>query len=196
MDVLYEESATVKDANKKAKKYTILNILSICFLFLAISATFFFVLFIPSIGDMIFFGASALSLFGCWFVLFKWKNSTNVSYDYSFVSGELRISKVININKRKLLTRFDTESIIQIGDADSTSYERFAADPNVKKVICTSNDEPAEEKFFMYILVENEGRKLYVLECREELLLNIMRFAKRTALDRDYVPQAKKQQKV
>ena len=193
MDVLYEESSTAKNASKGAKKYTVLNILSFCFLFLAIAATLFFVLFIPSVGDMIFFGTSALSLFGCWFVLFRWKNSTNVSYDYSFVSGELRISKVVNINKRKLLTRFETDSIIQIGDVDSTSYERFRADPNVKKVICTSNDEASEGKFFMYILVEQEGRKLYVLECREELLLNIMRFAKRTTLDRDYVPQAKKQ---
>ena len=193
MDVLYEESSTAKDASKGAKKYTVLNILSFCFLFLAIAATLFFVLFIPSVGDMIFFGTSALSLFGCWFVLFRWKNSTNVSYDYSFVSGELRISKVVNINKRKLLTRFETDSIIQIGDVDSTSYERFRADPNVKKVICTSNDEASEGKFFMYILVEQEGRKLYVLECREELLLNIMRFAKRTTLDRDYVSQAKKQ---
>lgn len=193
MDVLYEESSTAKNASKGAKKYTVLNILSFCFLFLAIAATIFFVLFIPSVGDMIFFGTSALSLFGCWFVLFRWKNSTNVSYDYSFVSGELRISKVVNINKRKLLTRFETDSIIQIGDVDSTSYERFRADPNVKKVICTSNDEASEGKFFMYILVEQEGRKLYVLECREELLLNIMRFAKRTTLDRDYVSQAKKQ---
>lgn len=193
MDVLYEESSTAKNASKGAKKYTVLNILSFCFLFLAIAATLFFVLFIPSVGDMIFFGTSALSLFGCWFVLFRWKNSTNVSYDYSFVSGELRISKVVNINKRKLLTRFETDSIIQIGDVDSTSYERFRADPNVKKVICTSNDEASEGKFFMYILVEQEGRKLYVLECREELLLNIMRFAKRTTLDRDYVSQAKKQ---
>ena len=193
MDVLYEESSTAKNASKGAKKYTVLNILSFCFLFLAIAATLFFVLFIPSVGDMIFFGTSALSLFGCWFVLFRWKNSTNVSYDYSFVSGELRISKVVNINKRKLLTRFETDSIIQIGDVDSTSYDRFKADPNVKKIICTSNDEAAEGKFFMYILVEQEGRKLYVLECREELLLNIMRFAKRTTLDRDYVSQAKKQ---
>ena len=193
MDVLYEESSTAKNASKGAKKYTVLNILSFCFLFLAIAATLFFVLFIPSVGDMIFFGTSALSLFGCWFVLFRWKNSTNVSYDYSFVSGELRISKVVNINKRKLLTRFETDSIIQIGDVDSTSYERFRADPNVKKVICTSNDEASEGKFFMYILVEQDGRKLYVLECREELLLNIMRFAKRTTLDRDYVSQAKKQ---
>ena len=193
MDVLYEESSTAKNASKGAKKYTVLNILSFCFLFLAIAATLFFVLFIPSVGDMIFFGTSALSLFGCWFVLFRWKNSTNVSYDYSFVSGELRISKVVNINKRKLLTRFESDSIIQIGDVDSTSYDRFKADPNVKKIICTSNDEASEGKFFMYILVEQEGRKLYVLECREELLLNIMRFAKRTTLDRDYVSQAKKQ---
>jgi hypothetical protein len=45
------------------------------------------------------------------------KNRFNVSYDYAFVSGELRIAKVINVNKRKLVARIQAEDIIQLGDA-------------------------------------------------------------------------------
>jgi hypothetical protein len=104
----------------------------------------------------------------------------------------LRISKVINTNKRKLVARIATENIIQVGDVDAPSYDRFKADPNIKSVICTSNDEAAEGKFFMYVLADADGRKLFVLECREELLINLMHVTKRTALDRDYVSQEKK----
>jgi hypothetical protein len=63
-------------------------------------------------------------------------------------------------------------------------------------VFCTSNDEASEGKFFMYVLANYNGKKLFVLECREMLLENIMRFAKRTTLDRDYVSQEKKKKQV
>ena len=117
----------------------------------------------------------------------------NVSYDYCFVSGEMRISRVININKRKLVARFDCEDIIQLGDVDNPSYDRFTSDPTTKTVVCTSNDTPAKGKFFMYILANYNGKKLFVLECREEMLMNILKFAKRNKLESDYVMQEKKQ---
>ena len=194
MDLFYEESAKAKNGEKKEKKYAVLNVFSNIFLVLAILISVLFVFFIPDVGFMIFFGSGALSSFGMWFVFFKWKNMTNVSYDYALVTDELRISKVINTNKRKLVARIATEAIIQVGDVDAPSYDRFKADPNIKSVICTSNEEAADEKFFMYILADDNGRKLFVLECREELLINLMRVTKRTALDRDYVSQEKKKQ--
>ena len=134
--------------------------------------------------------------FACWFVLYKLKNRFNVSYDYAFVSGELRIAKVINVNKRKLVARIQAEDIIQLGDVDNTAFDTLRADPNTKTVFCTSNNEAAEGKFFMYILAANDGKKLYVLECREELLVNILKFVKRTTLESDYVSQEKKKNKV
>lgn len=194
MDVFYEESAAERNAAKSAKKYAVLNIFSTLFMVLAVIATVMFVFFIPDVGFMIFFGMFVLSFWLGWFLFYRWKNITNVSYDYVIVTDEIRISKVVNANKRRLLARFNGEAIIQMGDVDGTSFDRFAADPNVKKVICTSNDVPAEGKFFLYILAENDGKKLYVLECREELLSNILRFTKRTALDRDYVSQERKKQ--
>ena len=192
MDLFYEESALAKNGEKKERKYAVLNVLSNIFLVFAIFISVLFVFFIPDLGSMIFFGSGALSCFGMWFVFFRWKNMTNVSYDYALVTDELRISKVINTNKRKLVARIATENIIQVGDVDSPSYDRFKADPNIKSVICTSNDEAAEDKFFMYVLADADGRKLFVLECREELLINLMHVTKRTALDRDYVSQEKK----
>ena len=129
-------------------------------------------------------------------MLFKIKNRFNVSYDYAFVSGELRIAKVINVNKRKLVAKLQAEDIIQLGDTDNTSFEILRTDPNTKMIFCTSNDVAGEGKFFMYILVNDNGKKLYVLECRELLLMNILKFVKRTTLESDYVSQEKKQQRV
>ena len=143
-----------------------------------------------------FCGLNGIFLIFLWFLLYKVKSRINVSYDYCFVSGELRVSKVVNINKRKLIARFDCAEIIQIGDIDNSSYERLKSDPMTKEVICTSNMEATEGKFFMYILINNGGKKLYVLECREQLLINILKFSNRSALESDYVMQEKKNNKV
>ena len=109
------------------------------------------------------------------------------------MSGELRISKVFNINKRKLVARIDCEDMIQVGDIDNSSYDRFKADPMVKQVVCTPNEIPSDGKFFMYVLANDNGKKLYVFECRELMLMNIMKFAKRGVLESDYVMQERKQ---
>lgn len=196
MDAFYEESSIAGNSTKSAKKYTVFSIISLVFLIIGIFNIIIFILRIPIIADMLMFGSSSLMLMGLWYAFRRMKMNTNVSYDYCFVSGELRISKVINVNRRRLVAKFDTEDIIQIGDVDSPSFDRFSADPTAKKVFCTSNAEAAEGKFFMYILANYNGKKLFVLECRENLLMNIMKFAKRTTLDHDYVMQEKKQKQV
>lgn len=202
MDAFYEESAINANAAKESKKYKILNIISYVFLFLAIILLIMALFNMPIGGGegagaawtlfaFIFFqGFLFLSL---WFAFYKIKSRYNVNFDYCFVSGELRISKVININKRKLITRIDCEDMIQVGDIDNPSYDRFRSDPMTKEVICTPNVEAAEGKFFMYVLANYNGKKLYVLECREMLLMNIMKFAKRSVLESDYVMQERKQ---
>ena len=206
MDVFYEESAVAHDAKKGARRYAIVNVVSIICLILAILILMIFLMAFPFGGvdssdetlmayraAIGFVGVQGLMFLAVWFILFKWKGRLNVSYDYVFVSGELRISKVVNINKRKLITRIDCAEMIQVGDIENSSYERFRADPTTKEVVCTSNTEPAQGKFFMYILINDNGKKLYILECKEQLLVNIMKFAKRTVLESDYVAQEKKQ---
>ena len=192
MDVFYEESSSPQNAAKKARKYKVLHVFSVIALIIFIVFTWFFVMYIGSIGDMIILGLQSLLWFGIWFLLRKWKLGVNVSYDYCFVSGDLRISRVINGLKRKLIARFDCSEIIQVGDVDSPAFERFRSDPTTKLLLCTSNDVPSEGKFFMYIHVDYMGKKLLVLECKEELLAQMLKFMKRTALDHDYVSQDKK----
>jgi hypothetical protein len=45
----------------------------------------------------------------------------------------------------------------------------------------------------MYVLANDEGKKIFLLECKETLLVNIMKFAKRSVLESDYIAQEKKQ---
>lgn len=196
MEAFYEESSIASNAKRGGKKYKIWSCFSYIFLGLGLIAILLTFLSIPTegglTGDFILSFSSAVLLMGFWFFFYRLRSKCNVSYDYCFVSGELRISRVININKRRLVAKFDVADILQIGDVDSSSFDRFYADPTSKNVFCTSNDEAADGKFFMYILAEYDGKKLFILECRETLLMNIMRFAKRTVLDSDYVAQEKK----
>ncbi len=211
MDAFYEESAVNRNATKGQKKYRIVHVISVVCLVVAIIFLFVCLTNIPfgtpgadATQDAIqayemvkflciFSGFQALFFGSFWFLLYQVKKRINVSYDYCFVSGELRISKVFNINRRKLIARFDCADMMQVGDIDNSSYERLKSDPSTKEVICTPNDEAAEGKFFMYILAGYEGKKLFVLECREALLMNIMKFAKRSVLESDYVMQERKQ---
>lgn len=204
MDAFYEESAVNKNAAKDGKKFRILQILSYVFLIIGIVLLISCISTIPSAeatgevrANLLFLcgftGVQGVFFVLLWFALYKLKFRFNVSFDYCFVSGELRISKVFNVGKRKLVARLDCEDMIQIGDVENPSYERFKADPMNKEVVCTPNMETSGDKFFMYILANYEGKKLYVLECRELLLMNILKFAKRGTLESDYVMQEKKQ---
>lgn len=192
MDIFYEESSIASESVKEAKKYKALHIVSLIFLVIGIIALILGFYIVP-MGALVPWIIFCFWFFLAYFVFRKLKQRFNVSYDYCFVSGELRISKVININKRKLVVRLDCEDMIQIGDVDNPSYERLKGDPMTKSVICTSNGVAAEGKFFMYILANNNGKKLFVLECRETLLMHLLKFVKRTTLESDYVMQEKKQ---
>lgn len=209
MDIFYEESAVNQNAKKGERNYKIVNTFYYIFLILTMLTGFgaFFNFPLPLSGDAtqealesyefmkMMFGFIVflfLTFLGVTIILNKLRRRINVSYDYVFVSGELRISKVFNINKRKLVTRLNQEEILQVGDVDSSAFNRLRSDPQTKEVICTPNTVAGEGKFFLYILAAEGVKRLYVLECREELLLNMMQYLRRDILDRDYIPQAKK----
>ncbi len=195
MDVFYEESSVANNSKKKEVMYKVLT--GISWVFLGLAFLWIFIglntVEVDKIDQWIAWGLILVWLLLSWFLLRLWKMRINISYDYVFVSGELRISKICNVNKRKLVARFDCEDMIQFGDIENPSFDRFKSEPTTKTVICTSNDVPASGKFFMYILAEYNGRKLFVLECREEMLMNILKFARRNKLESDYVMQEKKQ---
>ncbi|MBE5744629.1 MAG: hypothetical protein E7355_00635 [Clostridiales bacterium] len=209
MDVLYEESAINHNDEKGQKIYKILNVISFVALFIWVVCFIIAILWIPNSCNpseenaegfmyiwsnfLIFLGIALL--FAAFWVFFTvLKNRVNVNYDYIFVSGDLRIAKIIGGNKRKLIDRIQCDEILQIGDVDNASFARLSASPDAKIVRLTPNKVPDEGKFFMYILLNAGGKKIYVLEAREVLLMNILRFVpNRNVLENDYVMQEKKQ---
>lgn len=193
MELFYEESATNNNAEKEMRKAKIMHILSIVCFVIGFFGVIIGISYV-SINTII-----SWILLCCWFFLASFifqliKRRFNVTYDYVFVSGELRISKVFNTNKRKLRALIECSEIVQIGDVDNGEVERLSASPDVTNVVCTPNIAPADDKFFMYIYTDD--KTLYLLECRESLLMNILKFTRRGVLEREYVMQDKKEKKI
>ncbi len=214
MDAFYEESAVNQNAKKGQRKYKIFHYISWTCIIIAIMLLVIAFMLLPlkpkqeqytttedyQAADDLY--PAQLFFFFCWLGLgvffltlgvffYLLKRRMNVQYDYIFVSGDLRVAKIFNINKRKFMEKICCEDIQQIGDVDNSTFDRLAASPGIKLVRYTTNISPAEGKFFMYIFTN--AKKLYVLECREALLMNIMKFTRRSALESDYVMQEKKQ---
>lgn len=210
MDVLYEECAVNQNSARGEKLYKIFNIAYYVCLIIAIISGLSALMNVPFgapdssaegqqayavvqsffIMSLFFFVPMTTGAIGFYFL----KKRVNINYDYTFVSGELRIVKVFNVNKRKVVTKIQADDILQLGDYESESFNRLATDPMNKQVVCTQNDTPMVGKFFLYIHVsEPIGKRLYILECREEMLVNILHFVKRGTLASDYVMQEKKQ---
>ena len=59
--------------------------------------------------------------------------------------------------------------------------------PDIKRMILTSNAEPDEGKDFFYIVANvEEEKKLFILECTETFMVNVLKFSRKTVLEEDY----------
>ncbi len=180
---LYEESAISTDERGERRKYKIFHIASLVFLVLGAIMVFFSLTFIPSmlsqdattavkIFNVVLWCIPMVFFFLFFFIFWRIKRRFNVSYDYTFVQDELRVTKVFNGKTRKHLITMKAEQMLMIGYADTDSYDRLlAGQRNKKPTYLTPNSEPAEGKLFIYIHYSGSMEKtLYVLECRKEML--------------------------
>ena len=191
-EVFYEETALVQNTKKAKTKYIICKSLSIFFYVLA--GLWFLIWFYSadvetmnflSILFQLLIPLAALIFSGIIFT--KYKNKMYVDYDYTFVSGSIRLSKVINQIKRKNIMKFETSDILQLGKYGSETYEKIEASPNVKKLILTSNIEASDGKEFFYLHVNKDGdHKLIIFECTEKFMATVLKFSNKTILEKDY----------
>ena len=120
-------------------------------------------------------------------VLGKLKNRFYVDYDYIFVSGSIRFSKVIKNINRKFIVKFECSDIEKIGKIGSGTFNKYNGMPDIKRMILTSNAEPDEGKDFFYIVANvEEEKKLFILECTETFMVNVLKFSRKTVLEEDY----------
>ncbi len=200
-ELFYEESAVSAKSRSESKIYMAFHIVSIVFLIIVCIQIFFSFSYVGSQVDLYQNGEMTQIQFiislAQWFVFiaacfavslifFFLKRRFNVSYDYTFVEDELRVSKVFNGKKRKFFKKFEVEHIMKIGWAENDSFERTRAGMSKKNIVMlTPNKEPCEGKEFYYLLYSSSMEKtLYILEARQEMLEYLVRAAGVNKLER------------
>ena len=142
---------------------------------------YFFLLWLD-VGFLVFAGIALLFGTGCFFVKRRLMNY----FDYTFVSGEIRIVKVINGKSRKLKFKFDSKDVYQVGKVGSESYEKLSATPGIKVNVVTPNGFSAQKQLY-YIAAKILGEnQLIVLECEEKFLSYIVMHRGNSIIEKDY----------
>ncbi len=194
-EIFYEESAGMRNKAPAKRMYTIFTIAgAICLIFAIMSLLFALTSPVGEDG----FTRSVVIVLVIWFVLFgvmlfggifllRRRHTFFLEFDYTFVSGELRISKVIHERRRKLLYKIGDEKLIKIGRYGSESYKKLKASPDNREDILTPNNEAAEDKEFFYIQAMTAvGKRILVLECRLQMIYTIVRYMNRNILESEF----------
>lgn len=187
-EVLYEETAFPVGYAKQKIYLIICKVVTWLFFLTAAFFVFLAIYFTPVTDGMIIVPL----IFAVWFVLagvlFIWLRKKFYNcYDFIFISGEVRIIKVINTKKRKRILIFDSKDVIQVGRYGSESFEKLAKSPDMKRLYVPSNKTEYEGKPKYYIGVYVDGVKyLLVLECTEKLLKHILQFAGKPVLEKEF----------
>ncbi len=197
-EIFYEETAATQNVKSAKTKYNLFKTFSLISYLLA---AVWLILTIPSFPlegnvliNILFVVIPAVIFIGSGIFLGRLKDRYYVDFDYTFISGSIRFSKVINNSKRKKVLNFDVKNIEKIGRIDSNFYAKYFAMPDKKRVALTLNPEPAENKNFYYMVVNAEGQRyLFVLECTETFLMTIYRFTGKIVFDDEFFK--KKEQK-
>ena len=124
--MLYEESATSTRAGAERRFYTVFLVFSILFFVVAGIIAFFSTSMIPSIlesdvfttlekvFDILTWIVPILLLIGAGILFWFIKRRFNVSFDYSFVEDELRVTKVYNGKSRRYVTTITADNILKM----------------------------------------------------------------------------------
>ena len=198
-ETFYEESAVSARSASEAKLYTLFKV--VAFVLFGIMAILLLLSFniVPFLLEIsrnsetgevytatrilvfVQYIGTIVLLFLAGFIFWRLKNRFNLSYDYTFVEDELRVSKVFNGRKRKFLKMFKTDQILKMGRCESDSFQRTCAGLGKKGVrFLTPNKAPVEGKEFFYLLYSTSLEKaVYIIEARVELVDILIRVAGR-----------------
>ena len=174
---LYEFSVAPDIQGKNKVLYVILKILniinfSVCVLSIVIAYfldfLFVFVLLIFAISFIVI-GIIKKALYS--------------SYDCAYVGGSVRLDKVYN-NRRKRLISFDVKNIIAIGSIESPNYNKYLNDRNVKNIYATPKDF-YEKDYFMLINL-NSNNYLVTMRYNKLFLSYVLRNINTIIIEKEY----------
>lgn len=192
-DILYEECVECVNSKNEKIKYYLLFTFSILSFFLALLCFYIVINFVNINTSNVlikmliaFIPSVAFIVIGV--MLLNFKNNFCLDYDYIFVSGSLRISKIVKKVLRKDVIKFNTDQIGKIGPINSKFSKKILENKAYKKLILSANDKPLEGKDFYYITVFNNGENyMLILECTKQLIVNLLKFSKRTVKDEELI---------
>ncbi len=191
IEIFYEESANIVNYNSAAKKYSLFKAISVFFFVLLAVWIYIFLFHLKILQGNVFLNIvvsliPASFFFAVAIVFGKIKNKFCIDYDYTFISGEVRIDKVTKQIKRKQILTFSTKEIEKLGKFGSASFNSYLENKTVSKQVFTSNISPAEGKAFYYMVINRVQKKLLIFECSEVFIMNILKFSSPTILEREF----------
>ena len=111
--------------------------------------------------------------------MLKLKDKFYVEFDYVFVNGSVRFSKVIKQKKRKFINKFDAKDVEKIGEMGSEQFYKYIERDDVATFVLTKNNTPAPNKDFYYIVVPIDAQTyLFVIECTKTFISNVLSFSR------------------
>ena len=188
-EIFYEETATVANPQSSKLKYNIVKAFSIISYLLAV--VWFYLFYTLHDLSNVVFDIILLVIPCATFILVgifigRLKNRFYQEFDYAFISGTIRVAKVIKTIKRKFLFEFNCYDIEKVGKYGSETYNTYTKLPGIKTQILTPNDMPATDKDFYYIVVNLNAEKIILLfECTKTFILNVLKFSKKTVLEKE-----------
>lgn len=189
-ELMYEESSRCLNEKTESKKYKILFAFAV--LSFAFSIIGFFILInFMNLNDywlfnVIFYVLPIIFFLAMGIFLIKFKNKFCVDYDYIFVTGSIRVSKVINNSLRQTIYRFNCSQIEKIGPTDSKTFKSYINSNLCKIELLSSNKEPQEGKDFYYFIINyNNEKRLLIFECSKVFLINVLKYSNRTIRDEE-----------
>lgn len=191
LEVYYEETAFCIDRESEKKKYLFWLLIG---LFMFFASCWWFVSSLLSydfekgfMGEFIFQIAPLFLSFPASIICIRRRLKHLIDYDYIFNSGTIKIARIFNSNARKLLHQFETNEINKIGRYNSDTFHKIKDTPDVDTCICTPNTIPYENKAFYYLyIITGSKRRLVIIECTEELLINIIKYTGKKVLEENF----------
>lgn len=177
----YENSASPRSEKGQKVIYTIYNVL----FGLSVAASVILLLLLLMTFDTGFIVLTCLAIIFA-VVLYLIRKKILTYFDYTFISGEMRIVRVINGRYRRKFLVFDCKDVFLLGKVGSESFERLYSTPRIKKRMATPNGFGSDKQLY-YVGVDIQGEKnIVIMECDEKMLSFIASYAGRNAIEKDY----------
>ena len=181
-EIFYEESSHIQN-EKKAKTIFIIFTVLAAISFIMMIFWIFMIGFVKVedlkkgniVVNIIYLFVPSLMFLGLGILSMNFRSKFYVDYDYTFVTGNVRFSKIIRNVKRKNICSFNVEAIEKVGKVDSETFNMYLKMPGIKKKPLTLNVYPSNEDFFYMVVNTDKGKDLFILDCKEEFIATVLR---------------------